>query len=582
MSRLKRVGAKHRPQSPSKSGRQIVENLKSLNERVLSTEIATYRHLCKVIHTSFSMHVLDLVDRGCWKDILLMSPPDVSSDTFADDYLIYSVMRKNPRLDVGVDRQKVSYEAFYHAEKLCCQTNELFESVWDGVANFCVPPQVLLGARAFLARVLGELKHKQLSRVHGYMRFGPGATFHCSSDRLTVSKKIESEIGLTPRLAPYVSSLCDPLWVAASKGFTPCKGNKACTVPKTALTDRFIAIEPLLNLYGQLGIGKFIRYRMRQHGLDLDLQADVNRLLVKNCQRDGNATIDLSSASDTVSYNLVKELLPPDWFALLDLFRSPRTLIEGEWVELEKFSSMGNGYTFELESLIFWALARQYDPKAVVFGDDIIVSQTVAPALVRTLNFLGFKVNREKTYMAGVFFESCGVDVWNGQNVRPFYFKAEYYDYPSSIIRMANAIRRYALRRGNGHNCDRRFFPVWHRLISRCSIARSTSICENYGDDGLIRCFDEALPNRLKHGHQGYTGLVWSSSAKKFDATFSESGLVASLFGYSDPLRRILKPYRAPNDSNSRTSQSIRASVGRKSLRDMSIFDWHEPGVWAA
>jgi len=141
------------------------------------------------------------------------------------------------------------------------------------------------------------------------------------------------------------------------------------------------------------------------------------------------ATIDLSSASDTISKELVWLLLPESWAQALDIARTGDvTLPDGNSIELAKFSSMGNGFTFELESLIFYALARAVceldgeDTRNLsVFGDDIIVPTGATETLTRVFQLLGFTVNTGKTFSQGPFRESCGADYLFGYSIRPFY-----------------------------------------------------------------------------------------------------------------------------------------------------------------
>jgi len=93
-----------------------------------------------------------------------------------------------------------------------------------------------------------------------------------------------------------------------------------------------------------------MKKRLGLFGVNLRDQS-VNQRYALLGSIDGSlATIDLSSASDTVSYALVMSLLPSGWFDLLDLFRSECVEVPGGVIELEKFSSMGNAYTFELRA----------------------------------------------------------------------------------------------------------------------------------------------------------------------------------------------------------------------------------------
>ena len=136
-------------------------------------------------------------------------------------------------------------------------------------------------------------------------------------------------------------------------------GNVMFTVPKNSEIDRCACKEPDLNMFLQKGFGNQIRYLLKKKaGVDLNNQL-INRELARVGSVDGSLmTVDLSSASDSVTSALVGRLLPPDWFWYLDLVRSPVTMIDGEVHLNEMFSSMGNGFTFELESLLFYAITR--------------------------------------------------------------------------------------------------------------------------------------------------------------------------------------------------------------------------------
>jgi hypothetical protein len=89
-----------------------------------------------------------------------------------------------------------------------------------------------------------------------------------------------------------------------------------------------------------------------------------------------------------------------------------------------KFSSMGNGCTFGLESLIFAAAARAVGSRDFcVYGDDIIIETELYEPLVTLLSALGFTTNSEKSFNQGPFRESCGVDAYLGTDITPFYVR---------------------------------------------------------------------------------------------------------------------------------------------------------------
>lgn len=611
------------------------ERKQSLQARIFSTECGAFRRICKAVNTPYALEMLGRLDAGDWLGIAKAQMPDPESSSFADDYLVYSVMRKNPRMPTGIDRREAAVAGFRTSEQLCKETNDLLSlcahdyptaSQPFGKASLAIHPRTMGRIKGIIRDILGPLTKEDLEFVESRGRFGPGATFHCSSKNLTTAKKLESAIGLTPSLYSFVGCIEPRGWVQTTSGYRLTAGSKATTVSKDATKDRFIAIEPSLNMWWQLGVGALLRARLKRFGIDLKYQADKNRLRVRFAQSTRLATIDLSMASDTVARKLVQWLLPKEWYHLLALFRSPQMNVDGSWVTLEKMSSMGNGYTFELETLIFFAVAKAFDDDPYVFGDDIICRQDVAQDVIRTLNVFGFSVNGGKTYLAGSFFESCGSDYWRGRNVRPFFFKKDKYDdYTSAVIRMANAVRRYASRRNLGLGCDSRFLPTWLYLLGRCPDAKRTAVPEGYGDVGVVRNFDEATPIKLRNGHCGFSARVWSGRPVTSDVTNRPSGIhssimqeraptwgpierdwlgrpVAHQYGTSPYIRpKSYKlddrfPYDPMGDSpegifgeieagtggptSSLTVQSVRGRNSKAKLRTMPVSGWRELGPW--
>jgi len=218
-------------------------------------------------------------------------------------------------------------------------------------------------------------------------------------------------------------------------------------VNKNVNVARGICTEPAINMWFQLGLGRLLEQRLaRLWGIDIrggdgkSPQPDVNRVLAMVGSVGGHlSTIDLESASDSVSLKMLKWLLPRSFYGLCTSLRCESTkLPDGSIVGLNMVSTMGNGFTFPLETLIFAAVViavmrysgiavKQFGPAATrnmaVFGDDIICPQTVTTRVIRVLTLLGFTVNGEKSFVEGSFRESCGADFINGQNVRGVYIK---------------------------------------------------------------------------------------------------------------------------------------------------------------
>jgi hypothetical protein len=229
------------------------------------------------------------------------------------------------------------------------------------------------------------------------------------------------------------------------------EGNVLFTVPKNSEIDRVAAKEPDLNMFLQKSFGNQIRSCLKRVGINLNDQT-ANQELARIGSITGSLmTLDLSSASDSVTTELVRRLLPPDWFYYLDLVRSHKTDVDGVQHVNEMFSSMGNGFTFELESLIFYALTRATTSlrgirgQISVYGDDIIAPSDVRLDLVSVLAFCGFSVNESKSFWTGPFRESCGKHWHAGLDISPFYLRGPFLVL-SDLILTLNQLTSWASR----------------------------------------------------------------------------------------------------------------------------------------
>ena len=217
----------------------------------------------------------------------------------------------------------------------------------------------------------------------------------------------------------------------ASRSQIAHQGNRFSAVPKTADSVRPICVEATSHMFFQRGLGFLIRQRLKTVGIDLDLQFRVHEKLVQH-HSDQICTIDLSSASDSISLELVRFLVPNDWFQHLSRLRAETTKFRGNLHTLQKISSMGNGFTFELETLLFYCISeasRQVNcldsvlPQAAfvgvsphirqigvtVFGDDIIAPIDSYNPILEVLELCGFSINIEKTHGPDSRIkESCG------------------------------------------------------------------------------------------------------------------------------------------------------------------------------
>lgn len=287
-------------------------------------------------------------------------------------------------------------------------------------------------------------------------RFSGGATMSDKFGVTTLPDKITSSptyYGQTTCLLPLWE---ETAWARSlrERRVSPrqVRFNAFFTVPKDFEKDRGCAKEASLSLSYQLAVGREIRKRInRVYSVDLENLQHIHRAKAQHASIFGReATIDLSNASNCVTRGLVELVFPEDWFLLVDSLRAPSMRIDGQILRLEMFSSMGNGYTFELETLLFWTLARALcsmtdleELRSVIscVGDDIICPVELAEDLIAALRYFGFEPNARKTYVTGPFRESCGGDFFRGQPVRGVFVEEEPTE-PQHWISLANQLWR--------------------------------------------------------------------------------------------------------------------------------------------
>lgn len=216
---------------------------------------------------------------------------------------------------------------------------------------------------------------------------------------------------------------------------------KVIFVPKSIDKLRTISSEPTTLTWYQQGFSSAINsyaFKNREHYLSrrIDLESqEKSRQLAYEGSIDGSyATIDLSSASDRISWALIKQ-----WFYKSSLMRilmacRSRYASSRMWktpLMLKKYAPMGSALTFPIQCIVFSAIVecaiaecggRARDSLYRVYGDDIIVESIYAAAVIRRLEANGFVVNTKKTfYSIGPhnFRESCGGEYLDGFDVTP-------------------------------------------------------------------------------------------------------------------------------------------------------------------
>lgn len=452
---------------------------------------------------------------------------DSSVSTLIGERQILAFFAKNLDVPLNVDREAVALDKFIANERKCKETNSSFQR-WNRKGHFDpYVESVLFTAQRKIASILGASdfvpgSFPSLESLH--LSFGPGANVNvkkntsarwklssrpaCSADMTRIISLILAEV---PSYTSFWAESDDESRWVVPVDVLP---GELMFVAKNAKTDRSIIVEPSVNTLIQKGVGKFFRERLLKYGVDLRDQSEgktSNRRRaflssINNCLM----TVDLASASDTIATKLVETLLPVDWFDFLSSIRTSRVVYRGDvelTFNLEKFSSMGNGFTFELESMIFYALTcaicevEGIPTDVSVYGDDIIAPKEIFPKFEYIFNLCGLEVNKEKSYISGPFRESCGGDYFLGQSVRPFYQKANWSW--ASLFSFHN----FLVRTG-GRYLMPLLFKAVEDAIPDCIKSFGP---DNYGDGHLIGSWS---PKRFK-AKDGWGGYVFSTIVQK-------------------------------------------------------------------
>lgn len=437
---------------------KMLKELQRLNDKLQGASWRNYQLFLRVLLCSTEIPqaktMLRLLNSEDWSGLV-----DFADELATTEYpsprehrvchQLASLVRKYPFPHglLKYDPEGEAMRIFMASEHKCKRVNQRF-SAYDSVRS---PYEGLLAkARSYIQYVIGV---SPPSDVWSECAFGAGASLGIHGNATNLARKLLGKAwSVSPGAYDYARSVLkqdlhifelltknegtayfsvDPKLFNEKydQRVSIADYNKIAFVPKTVKVHRTIAVEPMLNGYLQKGVDSYLRRRLKRVGIDLSDQTRNQKLSLDGSRNwtsdDAYCTIDLSSASDSISIGLCRNLLPPDWFDLLNYLRSRHYSIDGVLKPYHKFVSMGNGFCFPLESLIFASLCAatcsDLGLKAdfSVYGDDIIIRKAAFQPLVRLLRICGFRVNPKKTFESGPFRESCGTDWFEGEDVRP-------------------------------------------------------------------------------------------------------------------------------------------------------------------
>lgn len=250
------------------------------------------------------------------------------------------------------------------------------------------------------------------------LRHGPGLTAEglrmCDKNIATISRSLKD--------TEWYRDIRDE-WLTVSD--TAAERTEIRFVPKDFRRSRVIGMEPVWRMAAQLSLkGELERalwtwvpfQSQERHRRNMSRSYDYTL-----------TTVDLSEASDRISYDLAQAILPSSWFRALDAARTKEYQTKNGTGKTHSFALMGNGFCFPVLSAVCLAMAFVACCRAIgmpvsrqsfrwlqqccgvsTFGDDLLVPEIALPSLRSLLSYQGLKMNNEKSGN-GVFRECCGL-----------------------------------------------------------------------------------------------------------------------------------------------------------------------------
>lgn len=485
--------------------------------------------------------------------------PGLTTQEFRERYLNACVLKRwqGGSKEDAESRRETAYQKLRDSEIRCANTNQIFTGPealdWSNARIPLHLQKVYKRARCIIGRVLGQF---DLDEFPLHVDFTPGATTEFPRRSSKVSNKWQNGSHITPKAMPY--GVAFRQWCQAPSGdvdsshrkvrdtwpeFRAWESNTVFTVPKRFDTDRTAAKGATWNNALQKALGSMVRSRCQRNSEPL-LRPDAQMfhgLMAKLGSRTGwLVTADLVGASDCVTVGHVLTFFPDTWARpMLDLREEYGTFPDGTTVRWEKIGSMGNGFTFEVETLLFYGIVKACcDRKSLVsvYGDDLIYPEKHHELVVEALAFAGFEINREKTFSGNhPFRESCGAYYHCGVDVKPFYIENP----PTSmgaVIRLHNDVVRW-------HRNPHPDGP-WGEVIQQC---RAIVPKRYWGPLGVAGClwaeWDECAP-RYKPSCQSWQVLgVLPEVDTAEDENFLGRYLAYLWKGYTTSTKRRLTPW---------------------------------------
>lgn len=292
--------------------------------------------------------------------------------------------------------------------------------------------KVLCRARSICTRILSGFQPEGSSPKG---RFGSKATVGCPASHAYLDEKLRNRpiTGSLQQVEWAKNTLfeCDPLLKTClgenQFNYQVCSALPQVNVPKKNDIDRGINPNTLLGSFYSAALGAIVEEALRAEGLDIRRLQERHKIYARRASTTGKlVTADLSDASHGFLSHIINALMPRKWFRALMYGVIRQVEVDGRVYRLESIMTMGIGFTFPVQTLLFYCLLKALSELTnisgliSVYGDDLIYPRKLHPFVVSIFKELGFKLNLDKTFVESRFRESCGGDYFKGVDVRPY------------------------------------------------------------------------------------------------------------------------------------------------------------------
>lgn len=251
------------------------------------------------------------------------------------------------------------------------------------------------------------------------------------------AKWFHKNLGDDPILSKLVAELYDKAVKCRQIPHLSHESLNLVLVPKSWKVYRPITPLTLLALYYSYGVGDQVTEALSNYGLDIRRLQQRHRQLVKQFSLSRtHATVDLKSASQSLTSDLLNSVLPREWFVACKKTFTHQLVVKIDDVDTAFYTAsvlpMGNGLTFPVETLVFYCITKAIGELAEVkgvysvYGDDLIYPSRLHKFTRVIYPMFNLWINSDKTFVKAPFRESCGSDYYRGADVRPFFLPGEH------------------------------------------------------------------------------------------------------------------------------------------------------------